>query len=234
VAVCAVLRGRPVGRCPRSPRRGGLVPPATPAEQGRTLTSCGGFGERETPLPIPNRAVKPLSADGTCPERDRESRTPPLYRVTRAAPRGGPSSFSAPTPRTAHRAPRAAHPRTRAPRTRAPRTRAARPRAPAPPRARPPGPRPSHLPRLRGRADHGDAVLRWPARSAPACHPREGPEPPRRLRRSARGALGRSAQNCSQDRCARATRSAPLRLALGSRRAGARGRWRGAAAARAR
>ena len=34
--------------------------------------------EWETPLPIPNRAVKPLSADGTWPARARESRTPPV------------------------------------------------------------------------------------------------------------------------------------------------------------
>ena len=34
--------------------------------------------ERETPLPIPNRAVKPLSADGTWPERAWESRSPPF------------------------------------------------------------------------------------------------------------------------------------------------------------
>ena len=35
-------------------------------------------GEWETPLPIPNRAVKPLSADGTWPARARESRSPPV------------------------------------------------------------------------------------------------------------------------------------------------------------
>ena len=28
----------------------------------------GGYCEGETPLPIPNRAVKPLSADGTVPD----------------------------------------------------------------------------------------------------------------------------------------------------------------------
>src|SRR5829696_2455844 len=39
----------------------------------------GGFGEGETPLPIPNRAVKPLSADGTWPARAWESRTPPVF-----------------------------------------------------------------------------------------------------------------------------------------------------------
>src|SRR5438552_7701893 len=59
----------------------------------------GGFGEGETPLPIPNRAVKPLSADGTWLARARESRTPPVYsyepplgaarrRSRRGAPRG--------------------------------------------------------------------------------------------------------------------------------------------------
>src|SRR4051794_12861678 len=42
-------------------------------------TVSGGYGEGETPLPIPNRAVKPLSADGTWPSRARESRTPPVY-----------------------------------------------------------------------------------------------------------------------------------------------------------
>src|SRR3954466_7939062 len=46
---------------------------------GRSLAICGGDCERETPLPIPNRAVKPLSADGTWLARARESRTPPLY-----------------------------------------------------------------------------------------------------------------------------------------------------------
>jgi hypothetical protein len=44
----------------------------------RSLTISGGYGEGETPLPIPNRAVKPLSADGTWPARARESRTPPV------------------------------------------------------------------------------------------------------------------------------------------------------------
>src|SRR3954453_4749326 len=39
----------------------------------------GGYGEGETPLPFPNRAVKPLSADGTWPSRARESRTPPVF-----------------------------------------------------------------------------------------------------------------------------------------------------------
>ena len=30
-----------------------------------SLTFSGGHGEGETPLPFPNREVKPLSADGT-------------------------------------------------------------------------------------------------------------------------------------------------------------------------
>ena len=59
---CAVLKGP-----------GGLSP------------FSGGYGEGETPLPIPNRAVKPLSADGTWPARAWESRTPPVYFTTRVA-----------------------------------------------------------------------------------------------------------------------------------------------------
>ena len=57
---CAVLKDR----------RGGLS------------TFSGGLGEGETPLPIPNRAVKPLSADGTWLERAWESRSPPVLRTT--------------------------------------------------------------------------------------------------------------------------------------------------------
>src|ERR1700730_3351783 len=44
----------------------------------RSPPISGGYGEGETPLPIPNRAVKPLSADGTWPARARESRSPPV------------------------------------------------------------------------------------------------------------------------------------------------------------
>src|SRR3954453_12518553 len=51
-------------------------------------TLSGGFGEGETPLPIPNREVKPLSADGTWLERARESRSPPVCLISRAAPPG--------------------------------------------------------------------------------------------------------------------------------------------------
>src|SRR5687767_5963203 len=38
----------------------------------------GGDSEGATPLPIPNRAVKPLSADGTWASRPWESRSPPF------------------------------------------------------------------------------------------------------------------------------------------------------------
>src|SRR5215207_1109178 len=46
--------------------------------EGVVSQDSGGYGEGETPLPIPNRAVKPLSADGTWPARARESRSPPV------------------------------------------------------------------------------------------------------------------------------------------------------------
>ena len=51
----------------------------------RCAASCarspvsGGYSEGETPLPFPNRAVKPLSADGTWPARAWESRSPPVF-----------------------------------------------------------------------------------------------------------------------------------------------------------
>src|SRR4051794_29722300 len=38
----------------------------------------GGHSERDTPLPIPNRVVKPLCADGTWFARAWESRSPPI------------------------------------------------------------------------------------------------------------------------------------------------------------
>src|SRR5438067_2992093 len=49
------------------------------AREGRSLPVSGGYGEGETPLPIPNRAVKPLSADGTWLARAWESRSPPVF-----------------------------------------------------------------------------------------------------------------------------------------------------------
>src|SRR5471032_727762 len=54
----------------------------------RSRKASGGHGEGETPLPIPNRAVKPLSADGTWLARARESRTPPVSSSRRAPPGG--------------------------------------------------------------------------------------------------------------------------------------------------
>ena len=48
----------------------------------RGLAEFGGSGVGETPLPIPNREVKPYSADGTCLARGRESRSPPVFFAT--------------------------------------------------------------------------------------------------------------------------------------------------------
>src|SRR3954449_5931522 len=53
------------------------------------LIISGGYGVGETPLPIPNRAVKPHSADGTWLARARESRSPPVYLHMRAVPFSG-------------------------------------------------------------------------------------------------------------------------------------------------
>src|SRR3712207_7504957 len=53
----------------------------------------GGHGERETPGLIPNPEAKPLSADGTAPETEWESRTPPNNPF-----RTGVSARPAPTP----------------------------------------------------------------------------------------------------------------------------------------
>src|ERR1700754_4797744 len=49
---------------------------------GRSRKISGGFGVGETPLPIPNRAVKPHSADGTWLARAWESRSPPVLSCT--------------------------------------------------------------------------------------------------------------------------------------------------------
>ena len=46
--------------------------------RARTLHKLGGHSDGETPLPIPNREVKPVSADGTRGASPRESRTPPI------------------------------------------------------------------------------------------------------------------------------------------------------------
>ena len=44
--------------------------------------NLGGHSGGETPLPIPNREVKPASADGTRRAISRESRTPPIFFAT--------------------------------------------------------------------------------------------------------------------------------------------------------
>src|ERR1700744_5838926 len=44
--------------------------------------------ERETPLPIPNRAVKPFSADGTWGATPWESRSPPVLHDESSRPQG--------------------------------------------------------------------------------------------------------------------------------------------------
>jgi hypothetical protein len=69
--------------CPAACRIAGVPP------------NFGGHSEGETPLPIPNRAVKPLSADGTWCSRAWESRSPPILSSPRAARRGGSSRFTA-------------------------------------------------------------------------------------------------------------------------------------------
>src|SRR3954452_24049766 len=51
--------------------------PAVFKARRRALAISGGYCVGETPLPIPNRAVKPHSADGTWPARAWESRSPP-------------------------------------------------------------------------------------------------------------------------------------------------------------
>jgi hypothetical protein len=48
----------------------------------------GGSSEGETPVPIPNTAVKPLSADGTAQVAVWESRSPPGVISSKALPEG--------------------------------------------------------------------------------------------------------------------------------------------------
>ena len=62
------------------------------SRNGATFDNFGGHSVGGTPLPIPNREVKPDSADGTRGASPRESRTPPNY-LERAA-RAALSSFS--------------------------------------------------------------------------------------------------------------------------------------------
>src|SRR3954447_14629259 len=61
------------------------------APPGRSRKIPVAHSEWETPLPIPNRAVKPLCADGTWGATPWESRSPPVL-LLRSAPQvgGGP------------------------------------------------------------------------------------------------------------------------------------------------
>ncbi len=62
----------------------------TPTRANLGSQSYGGHSDRETPGPIPNPEVKPSSADGTAPEREWESRTPPNnFHTSRGHPSGG-------------------------------------------------------------------------------------------------------------------------------------------------
>src|SRR5215212_394500 len=68
--------------CPRScfenlSSRYGVLRVCARARRARLLTSFGGHSGGGTPLPIPNREVKPASADGTRRATSRESRSPP-------------------------------------------------------------------------------------------------------------------------------------------------------------
>ena len=47
-------------------------------KSSRGFHNFGGLTGRETPLPIPNREVKPARADGTRRATSRESRSPPI------------------------------------------------------------------------------------------------------------------------------------------------------------
>ena len=49
----------------------------------------GDHSDGETPLPIPNRAVKPTRADGTAPERVWESRSSPGIKFRGSSPKRG-------------------------------------------------------------------------------------------------------------------------------------------------
>src|SRR5919109_734932 len=81
---CAVIWGRR-----ERAARGGLS-----AHQ-----ASGGNSEGETPLPISNREVKPLSADGTWLARAWESRSPPVFL---SRPPAMAASFAAPSRRFSH------------------------------------------------------------------------------------------------------------------------------------
>ena len=69
---------------------------------GEVAAAFGGDSGGDTPVPIPNTAVKPASADGTWAETPWESRTPPDFspfgRGLRASPEGRFGHGAAPDP----------------------------------------------------------------------------------------------------------------------------------------
>jgi hypothetical protein len=65
--------------------------------EGLVSTPFGGDSEGDTPLPIPNREVKPLSADGTWASRPWESRSPPVLTEKGRPVWGGPSVLGDPS-----------------------------------------------------------------------------------------------------------------------------------------
>ena len=67
-------QGDPIGVTP-----GLEVDPSGSRTSARGRTISGGHGDRDTPVPIPNTAVKPVSADGTWGVAPWESRTPPGF-----------------------------------------------------------------------------------------------------------------------------------------------------------
>src|ERR1700754_4537892 len=70
-----MLAGSPAGR---------LAVQFSSSGEGSVSQRFGGDSEGATPLPIPNRAVKPLSADGTWASRPWESRSPPFLSKSRS------------------------------------------------------------------------------------------------------------------------------------------------------
>ena len=60
-----------------------------PLLEPRERTISGGHGGGETPVPIPNTAVKPVSADGTWGVAPWESRTPPGFLRTKPPAHAG-------------------------------------------------------------------------------------------------------------------------------------------------
>jgi hypothetical protein len=73
------LDGFLILRSPRASARGGQLCGFQGPGEGPVSQHFGGDSEGATPLPIPNRAVKPLSADGTWASRPWESRSPPVF-----------------------------------------------------------------------------------------------------------------------------------------------------------